>query len=488
MFNLLQKSNLSATLAFALFFLSQKVWNKDARPARGAIPPVSDDLKSSREKELSEVHIAIIADEMTYANFSKECHVYSLTPNNWKEIFRDHTIDIFLCESAWEGRKANHPCWRGRIYRNHRVIFETRKTLFEILDYCKSSGIPSVFWNKEDPTYWGNNKNDFVDTALHFQYVFTTAAECIPQYQQRGASNVGVMMFGFSPYLYNPYFNGHKKSGATFAGSWFSEHKRRCEEERTLFDKVLNAGLPLVIYDRQSSNQRADRKYPKQYQKYVHAALPPEKLGDKLKEYQYAININTVTNSETMFARRVYELMASGIYVLSNYSKAMELQLNGRYGNLNDPIPQDTQKICRNNVDYVFSHHTNQARLSQMLNTIGLSILEKDITIAVCGVSDGVKKRSIQNIHLKYCENLKDIDESLHYFIKRTSTITDSSLKKMVVHASYINKLEICGIRENENFLYQIIADTNNENVLFPINMLPILKNDFSASTKKYYI
>ena len=33
------------------------------------------------------------------------------------------------------------------------------------------------------------------------------------------------------------------------------------------------------------------------------------------------LNINTVTDSDTMFARRVFELMSSNTLVISNYSE-----------------------------------------------------------------------------------------------------------------------------------------------------------------------
>ena len=41
------------------------------------------------------------------------------------------------------------------------------------------------------------------------------------------------------------------------------------------------------------------------------------------KESEFGLNFNTVTDSNTMFARRVFELMASNTVVLSNYSKGV---------------------------------------------------------------------------------------------------------------------------------------------------------------------
>lgn len=474
------------TLFFAAYFCVKKICCKDARNNKKIIHIDQHRRKKKSIRLLREYHIAIISDELTYENFSKECQLHVLTPNNWQQVFQKYEIDLFFCESTWNGCKANKRCWRGRIYKNHKVLFETRKTLFNILEYCNQNNIPTAFWNKEDPTYFGNLRYDFVDTALRFQYIFTTAEECIEKYHRMGHEHVNCMMFGFSPELYNPKQDGPKQYRAVFAGSWFGNDTLRCQAEEALFTKVLTQKIPLIIYDRQSENSRKDWRFPQKFQQYVRPAVSQKILGKEIKASQYAININTVTDSETMFARRVYELMASNVYVISNSSKAMERQLNGRYSAIEDEIPTEVQKICRENVDYVFANHTNEIRLQTMLRQMGFVVKNKDISIAICCMK-GVNKKHISFAELRceFIENLQLVTNQYQYFILWDGT-TDIAIQQMVSHYRYLDL--VCGIRINSNKLYQIVEDTMNVNVLFPIEMLEQLQTNINTKLKKYHI
>ena len=49
-----------------------------------------------------------------------------------------------------------------------------------MLNYCRSRGIPTVFWNKEDPPHF----DDFIGAAKEFDFVFTTDADCVPMYRE----------------------------------------------------------------------------------------------------------------------------------------------------------------------------------------------------------------------------------------------------------------------------------------------------------------
>lgn len=474
------------TLFFAGYFALKKITCKDSRSVLGSIKKADFRIAAKQEKALKEYHIAIISDELTYENFSKECHVHVLTPNNWKQVFQENEIDLFLCESAWNGCKEYDKCWRGRIYKNHKVLFETRKVLFRILNYCEKNEIPTVFWNKEDPTFFGNEKYDFVDTALYFQYIFTTAEECIEMYQKKGHKDVHLMMFGFSPELYNPLQSGKKQKKAIFAGSWFGEDEQRCKAEDALFRKVLEDKIPLVIYNRQSDSNSKKRKFPEVFQQYIHSAISQKQLGKELKGSRYAININTVTDSETMFARRVYELMASNVYIISNQSKAMKRQLAGRYSSIEDKIPEDVIAICRDNVDYVFQNHTNQIRLTEMLQTIGFRVIKPRVLIAVC--IDTVSNETFvcgNGVEYEFVNSLEDVSDKHQYFMLWDGK-TEVSVEKMIPHFSYLN--EMCGIRISRENLYQVLGDTDNKNVLFPIELLEMIQTNSKVSLKKYYI
>ena len=250
--------------------------------------------------------------------------------------------------------------------------------------------------------------------------------------------------------------------------------------------KVLEDKIPLVIYNRQSESNSKNRKFPEVFQQYIHAAISQRQLGKELKGSRYAININTVTDSETMFARRVYELMASNVYIISNQSKAMKKQLAGRYSSIEEKIPKDVTVICRDNVDYVFQNHTNQIRLTEMLQTIGFRVIKPRVLIAVC--IDTVNNETFvcgNGVECEFVNSLEDVSDKHQYFILWDGK-TEVAVEKMIPHFSYLN--EVCGIRLSKENLYQIIADTENKNVLFPIEMLGMIQVNDNVKLKKYHI
>jgi hypothetical protein len=113
------------------------------------------------------------------------------------------------------------------------------------------------------------------------------------------------------------------------------------------------------------------------------------------KKYDIFLNVNTVKDSPTMFSRRVFELLACGVNVISNYSlgisdffpdivrlctteKEVGEYLAALAGNkdLRDKLSLLGQRK-------VFMHHTYGRRLQTILETVGLHSSEPEF----CGVS-----------------------------------------------------------------------------------------------------
>ncbi|MCL2336619.1 MAG: hypothetical protein FWC60_04275 [Firmicutes bacterium] len=315
--------------------------------------------------------IAFICDEMTWQDFAPECQALFLTPHGWLAALEEFKPELLFCESLWSGIAARPDCWRGRGYKSGPVRRENRRALLDILAWCRANRVPTIFWNKEDPAFFGNRTYDFVDTALRFDYIYTTAAECVAGYARLGGRNVNVLPFGFSPRIFYPDDAVEKENTAVFAGSWYGDQPGRCQELSRLFDLVLEKGIELVIYDRQSESSNPVHRYPYQYQAYIRHAVPFTALGDIFRRSRYVINVNTVTSSETMFARRVYEAMACRCIIISNVSKGLKKQFAGRIWFLNEPFDHaNSSVIAAANCRDVFTKHTCQKRLEQIVNVL----------------------------------------------------------------------------------------------------------------------
>lgn len=266
------------------------------------------------------VKVAFLCDEMTWQDYKDCCEPIFLHPKIWKEQLQSFRPDIFFCESAWSGIDDFPGVWRGRVYRDRRVSFENRDVLREILQYCGENHIHTVFWNKEDPIYFEHEVHDFTDTALLFDTIFTTAQECIPRYQARGHRNVFLLRFGVNTDMFYPAPEEQKKNAVVFAGSWFGDHPKRCQELAMLLDYALEQNWELVIYDRKSNAPEERYRFPEKYAPYIRPAVSFTQMPEICRQYEYAINVNTVVDSETMISRRVLQLAASGATILSNES------------------------------------------------------------------------------------------------------------------------------------------------------------------------
>lgn len=327
-------------------------------------------------RRMKDVRVAAILDEFSYNSFKFDCDLVHLEPESWKEQIQAHQPDVFLCESAWSGRNSVTRPWQGRIYASTNFNTENRKELIEILAYCESIGIPTVFWNKEDPSHYDDKVHNFVDTALRFDHIFSTDLATVQRYrQEHGHPSVHVLPFGVQPRLFNPIVKQNTRSSdVIFAGSWYSNHVERSKDMNSMFSSVLDAGRNLKIYDRFYDSDDTKHLFPKEYAKYCVPPVSGENMAKVYKESDIGITINTETNSPTMFARRIFELAACNTYIISNYSKGVEsffgenvLYLDQKPNGLELLTEEEMQQARAANLKLVLENHTYRHRLAEIL-------------------------------------------------------------------------------------------------------------------------
>lgn len=264
------------------------------------------------------VKVAFICDEMTWQDYHGICNGLFLHPLYWEKQLEMFQPDVLFCESAWSGIDAFHDVWRARIYKDKRLLFENRDILLKLLEHCKRKHIPTVFWNKEDPTFFRHKIYDFTETALCFDYIFTTAKECVPLYKMYGHKNVYLLPFGVSKAYYEHDSITREKNTAAFFGSWFGDQIKRCKALEILLDYVIDQGIKLDIYDRKSESKSKKFRFPDKYKCYIHSSVQYKDIPKICSRYEYAVNVNTVTDSETMFSRRLLQMASCGLKVISN--------------------------------------------------------------------------------------------------------------------------------------------------------------------------
>lgn len=253
-----------------------------------------------------------IMDEFTTGCFEKDVNLIQPRPDNWYALAEKYKPDLFFIESAWKG---NYGSWQYRVanYTN-----KPGDEIAHICQYAKENGIPTLFWNKEDPVH----HDKFMCSAKLVEHIFTTDANMKQSYTEKtGNENVHALPFAAQPMLHKPAPLNSRKPKACFAGSWYgNRHAERGEAMGWLLSAAKKHGLD--IYDRNYGT--GIFPFPEMYASEIKGSLPYLELCEEYNKYRVFLNVNSVTESPTMFSRRVFELMACGTPIVSTYAKGIE--------------------------------------------------------------------------------------------------------------------------------------------------------------------
>lgn len=263
------------------------------------------------QKPAQQIRMACIMDDFTYGSYAPECELFQLTPQHWRNELEAFQPEVLFIESAWRGKDE---LWGSKV--GH-----CSQELQGIVAWCRENQIPTLFWNKEDPVHF----ETFLTTAQLFDFVFTTDMDCIHRYKAAlGHEHVYFLPFACQPAVHNPIEKYERKDAFCFAGAYYARYPERTRDLES-FVRELPAHRPLEIYDRNYGKNDPNYQFPAEYQPHIVGTLPFTEIDKAYKGYRYAINLNSIKQSQTMFARRVYELLGSNTLTISNYSRGVRL-------------------------------------------------------------------------------------------------------------------------------------------------------------------
>jgi glycosyltransferase involved in cell wall biosynthesis len=393
--------------------LSDKNFFSKIKPLLDQIP----ESNGSKYFEKLKVNIGIIADEFLFNSYKDIANFIYITRENYKK--HTNKLDVFMVVSTWKGLNME---WKGLGNPNIR---KHRQELYQIIEFFRSQGTKIVFYSKEDPV----NYEIFIDIAKKCDYIFTTAEEKINDYRNDcNNDNVFVLDFGINPMYHNPV--GIKKfpklKEVLFTGSWYEKYPQRQIDSGILFDGVIEGKRDLKIIDRNYELNLEAYFFPEKYLKYVSPSVDHYYLQKLHKLFDWAINLNTVQFSNTMFANRIYELQALGNILLSNYS----IGVNNKFPNVflinnkneikdifNTFSEEDVFIHQVQGIRNVMTSHTSYQRIEELLDRVGYKIQ--------------IKKKKVAVLIEKYTNQLKEMFENQFYPNKELCLIEDFSEERM---------------------------------------------------------
>jgi len=338
----------------------------------------------SRFYEKLDYKIGIICDEFVYNAYKDSANIKYISADT---DVTNTDFDFVIIVSSWRGIDGS---W-GQVASPRS---DKREKLMGMLKEFKKSNIPTAFYSKEDPV----NYHLFKDIAKECDVIYTSALEMVNNYKEYCENdNVHVMEFGVNPKYHNPVGTRTKtaaqnKDHVLFAGSWTEKYPVRNNESARMFDGVKENGFDLTIIDRNLELRKTRYQFPKRYIENLTYPMEHNDLMDTHRLIPWAINVNSVKYSETMFANRVFELQAMGNLMLTNYS----MGVNNKFPNLfivntkadvkpmlNNHSEKEYEDMRAKGIRQVMLHETGFHRIAQFAENFGLQTNIKNKKVLV---------------------------------------------------------------------------------------------------------
>ena len=409
--------------------------------------------------EVSNNKLSVLAvmDEFTTGCFKADINLVQPRPDNWQALYTQAQPKMVFIESAWKG---NFGSWQYRVatYSN-----KPGDELQDLATYAQTEKVPVVFWNKEDPVH----HEKFMEAAKKADIIFTTDENMVKSYKQKTDNDkVYPLPFAAQPELHKPAGLTGRINKSCFAGSWYgNRHAERGEAMAWLLEAAAPYGLD--IYDR---NYGAGIfPFPEKYKEGIKGSLPYTELCKEYSKYRVFLNVNSVTDSPTMFSRRVFELMACGTPVVSTYAKGIEKLLGtDSVWLVNSPeeakqaistLMTDDEEWRRRSLSgirTIFSAHTYQHRLEYIYSKCAIDnnqLIEP--ALAIFAKVDNESQLSL------FVEMLSEIKiERRQVFVELPNTISTAVPKEIGAISSIENQINKIAASDNQ---YLCIIDTSEK-------------------------
>lgn len=326
-----------------------------------------------------------VLDAFSAECFKNDLTLYPVEPGEPAVALDYLQPELFLVESAWNGNQAS---WRHALTGSNAPSRQLRS----LVEQCRDRGIPTVFWNKEDPPHF----SEFLETAKLFDRIYTTEESLIAKYRESAPeAEVDVLRFAASPAIHTPLrTESYRQRSVGFAGQYFT-HK--FPERRAQMDYLFAAasGHGLEIYSR-ALGGKGEYQFPAQYANAIVGSLPYPAMVEAYRDYKVFINVNSVPKSRSMCARRIFELASCKTVVLTPPSHAIttifaddEIAIaedRRQAEELLSHLLSDTRarrEIAQRAWRRVASSHTYSDRVDQIACGIGMPTSEEPPTVSV---------------------------------------------------------------------------------------------------------
>lgn len=445
----------------------------------------------SLTRSMKDTKIAAILHEIGYECWRYEADFIQLEAEKWQEMLEHEKPELLLVESAWYGKGDK---WEYTLLNLEQ---DKNNMLRYVVDWCKKHAVPTVFWNKHDPVNFGA----FIGAAGYFDFVFTCDAGSIDKYKAiLGHDRVFTLNLAAQPKIHNPINKNKQRLGEiAFTEIWSKNKEPKREQNLGLLLKpALN--YDLHIYP------AANQKFPRIYAPYIKENLPYRKMIENYKKYDLFLNLNLISSSSVL-PGEIFELLACGIPMISNYSPVLEKlfpmvklsKSEKETAVLLQTVLADNQlrdKLAALGLREVFKHHSYKKRLESILDIAGITFTEQHdgVSVISCTNRPANREQLLDNFLRQNIENkeliivLNNNEMSLDEWEKRTSSYPNIKVYQLDENFS-LGKCLNFGIEKSSYEYFSIFDDDNYYAAHFLADLLNVFDYTWAdvVGKKTYY-
>ena len=302
--------------------------------------------------------VATILDAHSAKALQYEWRSVELTPHNWRGLLAEHKFDLLFVGPGGP-------------------LDLSSPQLRELVTGLRGRGIPSAFWNTQDPLGYDLH----LATAKLFDVVFTVAEECVPRYQEDlGHDRVHLVPFGVQPRVYNPVSIGPRDRPLALLGSYSNGDQVGGD---LLVQPALEVGLEILD---EPGTDDGDRTWPDQFLAHYLGRLDHDQVPNAYKTYRGFLHLDDGSQSPSVCPRRVLELAASNTPIISTDVAAIERFLAQGFVRVTSPeearaslrfflqSEEYRARIAHLALRAVMRRHTTSHRVDAILEQVGLEV------------------------------------------------------------------------------------------------------------------
>lgn len=216
--------------------------------------------------------------------------------------------------------------------------------------------IPHIYWAREDPIFFDSLSLAYARSS---RFVFTTANECIPDYEAHGIT-AHLMMFACLP-SFHRRVNPDKRflHDLILVGTNFARFEAREKGIDAVLRPLVDKGYDLKLY---GDDQWLNHSCPFHVGNDLYGGkMSYEETPAAYSSSRIVLGIHSVDTSPTMMSMRTFEILGCGAFFLTQWTPAIENLFKNHTHLVWTKSPAETLDL----VDYYLAHESQRSKIAR---------------------------------------------------------------------------------------------------------------------------